>query len=223
MSKKKEKKNEEVVEVAPLDREQADRQRLMNYTVKDLKAIAENLGADGATLKADLVNNILAKVGGQQKSTVDAPTTEEVDAEIEVSLDEFEGEDKPQPCIKHFMATAGPLTMRDRGIFDWLDLDYEISKWFARGYNPIEFQAVGTLPEGHRLLYVFQKGKPLFTEAHHVVRVLTKNPNPSVGSISGFQADIYISSFIEDGWTLVGARYNGVANEGIYMAWLLAR
>lgn len=213
-----------VAEETPLNRDQADRKRLMAYTVKDLKAIAENLGADSATIKADLVNNILAKARGQQQPKVVASTSEGSDADKAIRPELAEGDDTIQPSIKHFMATVSTITKRDQGIYDWQDLDAEISSWFASGFNLIEFQAVGTLPEGHRLFYVFQRSdKPLFKEAHHVVRVLTARPNPTVGSISGFQADTYISSFLDDGWTLVGARYNGNAPDGIYMAWLLAR
>lgn len=219
-----EKELEKVEEEAPLDRDQVDRQRLMNYTVKDLKTIAKNLGADSATKKVDLVNNILAKARSQQEGDVVEPASDEGEAPKDIIPKVLESDEMPQPCIKHFMATAGIASRKDQGVYDWHDLDTEISKWFERGFNPIEFQAVGTIPEGHRLLYVFQKSdKPLFKEAHHVVRVLTARPNPLIGSISGFQADIYIGSFLDNGWTLVGARYNGNAEDGIYMAWLLAR
>lgn len=220
-----EKELEKVEEEAPLDRDQVDRQRLMNYTVKDLKTIAENLGAESATRKADLVNNILAKAKYQEQSETVEPASEEVEESKEPNPIAVEdGGDVSAPSIKHFMATAGISSRMDQGVYDWHDLDAKISSWFQRGYNPVEFQAVGTIPEGHRLLYVFQKSdEPLFKEAHHVVRVLTARPNPAIGSISGFQADIYIGSFLDDGWTLVGARYNGNAEDGIYMAWLLAK
>jgi len=221
---------EEVVEVEEVEAEATaeeeeeeldpDRKRLLGYSMGDLRKIAEEIGAPSANKKEDLVDNILAKSRGEAEPT-EAPQL------VASPRDDFPIDPSGQvevPLVKHLMMTVGLRAEIGRGVHTWDTLNAEIEKWFARGYEPIMFDAVGFLPEGHRLLWVFKKvDEPKFRECHHIIRTLSARPSPEIGSISGFQADLYISSFIQDGWELVGASYNGNADDGIYMAWMLAR
>jgi hypothetical protein len=79
------------------------------------------------------------------------------------------------------------------------------------------------------LFYVFElKDKPKYTRSMHIMRLLTPQPNPLRNTITGFQADAYISAFVEQGWKLLGARYNGndVMGEtttGVFIIWMLVK
>ena len=74
--------------------------------------------------------------------------------------------------------------------------------------------------------WVLQKSdEPKYNESHVVVQTLTQNPDPGRGTTTGFQADAYIGSFLDDGWDLLGVRFNGIDmnSGGVYLVWFLAR
>lgn len=197
-----------------------DKARLLGYSMGDLRKIAEEIGAPSAGKKEDLVDNILIKSRGQAEPIKAPPPVASPRDDLPIQPTGA----VEVPLVKHLMMTVGLRAEVERGVHTWDSLNAEIEKWFARGYEPLQFDAVGFMPEGHRLLWVFVKvDEPKYSECHHIIRTLSARPSPEIGSISGFQADLYISSFIQDGWELVGASYNGNADDGIYMAWMLAR
>jgi len=134
--------------------------------------------------------------------------------------------------IKHLLFWVSDANEPDvmGGVYDVYSADAEISRYLANGFEPAECFVAGFDTRGHRLGWVLRKTDGgLYAEAKHVVRTLTSNPDPARGTITGFQADAYISSLIRDGWTLVAARINGVDAApgggvgGFFMVWFLVR
>ncbi len=212
-------------------------ERLGEFSFAELKAIAEEIGATSARSKKGLVDNILAKRAGEQ-APEEAPekaelsaTEVEADAQAEAAREEVADAEKEAPLlpIKHLMVTMHAAPDESIGVLDQAGVNARVDGLLAQGYEPIEFATLGFSPGGHKLFYVFEKvAKPRYTRSMHFMRLLTPQPNPIRSTITGFQADAYISAFIEQGWKLVGARYNGddVMGEvmnGIYIIWMLVK
>lgn len=215
-----------------------ERERLLSFSLADLKIIAEEIGAPTARTKKQLVENILAKKLGQAP----AKLPEELEAEAQA---EYEGEEESEaeseaadaPVIpegeilpvKHLMLTMFNRRDDAAGILDDAGVNLHIESWFAKGYDPIEFHPVGFGQNGHRLFWVFQKvEKPRFTRALHIMRLLTPQPDPQRNTINGRMADAYVSAFIEQGWTLLAAKSNGMDMDGegvsgLYVIWMLVK
>ncbi len=211
-------------------------ERLGEFSFAELKAIAEEIGATSARSKKGLVDNILAKRAGEQ-APEEAPeeaelsaTEVEADAQAEAAREEIAAkEEAPLLPIKHLMLTMHAAADESIGVLDQVGVNARVDELLAQGYEPIEFATLGFSPGGHKLFYVFEQvEKPRYTRSMHIMKLLTPQPNPIRQTITGFQADAYISAFIEQGWKLIGARYNGddVMGEvmnGIYIIWMLVK
>lgn len=222
--------------VATLDDE---RDALSEFSMEDLRSIAEEIGADTARSKAQIVENILAKKTGQpaavmadqpeEKEETEETVSSEVGAEAQAAAEVEETAEEAPVLAKHLMLTMFERPSGDGAVLDQQGVNERVDEWLAKGYDPIEFQALGNSPIGHKMLWVFKKvDKPKYTRSMHVMRLLTPQANPMRQTFSGFQADAYISAFMEAGWDLIGARYNGdeiVGDQtmGIYMLWMLAK
>jgi hypothetical protein len=235
-----------------------EREQLLSFGMPELRVIAEEIGADSARSKAQLVENILAKKTGEAAEEIEAPDTAgvapgdpsvpgpgvpggdallsatevEADAQADAAREAIaadENEEAPPVLVKHLMLTMFDRADENIGIKDQVGVNEEVDKWLARGYEIDEFQTLGFSPGGHKLFWVFKKvDEPRYTRSMHLMRLLTPQPNPIRGTITGWQADAYISAFIEAGWRLIGARYNGddVLGEtttGIYIIWCLVK
>ncbi len=226
-------------------------ERLSGYSFADLKAIAEEIGATPGRSKKALVANILAKRAGEQapdelETAGEAPgapsvpqegveggalsaTEVEADAQADAAREEGAEEKAPLLPVKHLMVTMHAAPDESIGVLDQAGVNARVDELLVAGYEPIEFATLGFSPGGHKLFYVFEQvKKPRYTRSMHIMKLLTPQPNPIRNTITGFQADAYISAFIEQGWKLVGARYNGddVMGEvmnGIYIIWMLVK
>ncbi len=216
-----------------------EREQLLSFGMPELRVIAEEIGAESARSRVQLVENILAKKTGEaaevleEEEALDA-TEIEADAQADaareaIAADNPEEIEAPLTLVKHLMLTMFERADEETGIKDQVGVNEEVDKWLARGYEVDEFQTLGFSPGGHKLFWVFKKvDKPRYTRSMHLMRLLTPQPNPIRGTITGWQADAYISAFIEAGWKLEGARYNGddVLGEtttGIYIIWCLVK
>lgn len=220
-----------------------ERAKLMGFTKENLLEIALNMSLikDDAnkdapllvsSTKSQITEAILEKTN--QMTEAVAPVAEAgeelppaIEPEKAEESDEIEGEAEYLTRIKHLMFTVGEKFAPDLGLVDVQFLDQEIDSWFERGYDVIYFDAVGFHPDGHRLLWVLEKtDKPEYTESKHIIRTLTAAPDAIRKTITGFQADAYISYLMEnEDWNLVGVRYNGddAAGAGLFMVWMLAK
>jgi hypothetical protein len=222
---------------APAITIEQERERLMSFTVAELKIIAEEMNAPTAKTKVQLVENILAKRSGEQAEVLpeeaDAianPELAEVpEAESEPEVDDQVADELPDLPIKHLMLTMFNRIDESTGILNDAGVNRRVEQWFAKGYDPIEFQPIGFGPNGHRLFWVLQKvEQPKYTRALHIMRLLTPQPDPQRDTISGQMADAYISAFIEQGWTLMAAKSNGMdmsgeGATGLYVIWMLVK
>ncbi len=132
--------------------------------------------------------------------------------------------------VKHFMFTIGEIVDPVAGLVDGPTADAEIGRYLENGYDPVEVFVAGYDTRGQRVGWVLEKvGTPQYTEVRHVMRTLVGNANPNLGLITGFQADAYIGDFLNQGWELLGVRFNGIDSGpaggagGVYMIWFLAR
>lgn len=201
-------------------------EKLGEYTFAELKLIAEEIGANSGRSKKILIQNILDKQAGVAVPEAVVEGEEAAEAAVEAAT---EAADAPLLPVKHLMLTMYEAADESIGVLDQTGVNARVDGLMAQGYEPIEFQTLGFSPGGHKLFYVFElKKKPKYTRSMHIMRLLTPQPNPIRSTITGFQADAYISAFIEQGWTLKGARYNGddVLGEtttGIYIIWMLVK
>jgi hypothetical protein len=192
-----------------------------------------------------LVENILAKKEGTAPEAVEEPelTATEVEADAQANaaremiadagsgdvIADAEVTEAPALPLKHLMLTFFEKADPNTGVLDQIGVNERVDDLLALGYEPIEFATIGFSPGGHKLFYVFQLvDKPRYTRSMHILRLLTPQPNPLRGTITGFQADAYISAFIDQGWTLIGARYNGddvlgESTTGIFLIWMLVK
>ena len=225
-----------------------ERDRLLAYSKTELRVIAEEIGAKVGGTKTQLAENILAKKAGLQppddiglpeetpeNGVEDEPVLDateiEADAQADAAREEASREEVEAPLlpIKHLMLTMFEAADQYTGVLDQVGVNARVDELLALGYEPIEFQTLGYSPGGHKLFYVFELAeKPRYTRSMHIMRLLTPQPNPLRGTITGFQADAYISAFIEQGWTLIGARYNGddvlgESTTGIFLIWFLVK
>lgn len=212
----------------------AERAKLMEYKKNELLEIAGNMSLEvgNGNTKAQIIDAILEK--SRQMAAAIVPVAEAEEGlspaiEPERGLDEGEAEMRVEYLtrLKHLMFTVGEKFIPEAGIVDVQFLDQEINIWLERSYNVVHFDAVGFTPDGHRLLWVFEKTeKPKYTQSKHVIRTLTAQADTARKTITGFQADAYVSYLMEnEGWELVGVRYNGqdVNGAGLFMVWMLAK
>jgi hypothetical protein len=176
-----------------------------------------------------LVENILAKKLGQEPVTIEGEEEVEEEAVESEEAEESQEDVAPPVAVKHLMLTMFERADETTGVKDQAGVNQAVDDWLARGYDVKTFDTLGFSPGGHKLFWVFEKADaPKYTRSMHLMRLLTPQANPVRGTITGWQADEYISAFIEAGWTLIGAKYNGddVLGEsvtGIYVIWMLAK
>lgn len=205
------------------------------------RANEQGIGFSGYIGALDLTDSQAAIAGDEEVESGEAeslaePTTAEESAELDEAVAEAEASNEDNgnlgyfgTKIKHFMFTVdGNMTEPDalNAIYDTRTVNREVSQWLQAGYVPVDVFTAGYTPQGHRLGWVLEKqaGEPKYTEVSHVMRTLTDQANEQIGSVTGFQADAYLSSLVEDeGWKLIGVRQNGLSADGLYMVWFLVR
>lgn len=247
--------NDKVAEVPVSIAEQTEA-LIDNFGMDDLRAIADRIGAPTARKKADLAASIVARADDQglgylgytaavvlgpvptpevANDTPEPTATENVsDSPEPVVTEAVNGKeglfDPYETRVKHFMFTIGEIVDPVAGLLDGPTADAEINRYLENGYDPIEVFVAGYDTRGQRVGWVLEKvSTPQYTEVRHVMRTLVGNANPNLGLITGFQADAYIGDFLDQGWELLGVRFNGIDSGpaggagGVYMIWFLAR
>lgn len=230
---------------------QEEREALLVLPVDQLRAIADKIGAEKARSKEELTSNIMTRAEEQGIAYAGyiqiIGTAEESEDEYEDAhpreLDSEENsdgqpEEKPlqdvplfdpyQSRLKHFMFTVGDVAEPDvlSGVYSVASLNDLIGRYYRNGYVPREVFVAGADPKGHRVGWVLEKvAKPQFSESLVVVRTLTSSADPDRRTVTGFQADAYLGNLLDDGWNLVGTRFNGLdaGTGGVYLVWFLAR
>lgn len=219
--------------------------RLMEYTRSDLLTIAEDMSLTivAKANKTQIVDAILEKTNAARANPDSEPGALEPElTEEEVPAKAPESEEAVVPEManmndiyltdyKHLMFTVGADHRPENGLVDAAHANSEIELWFERNYDVVKFMTAGHDPRGHRMIWVFEKvDKAKFSEAKIIQRTLTSVPDPGRGTITGFQADAYISQLVRvEDWTLLGICYNGddigggANTGGVYMVWMLAR
>lgn len=176
-----------------------------------------------------------------QQAEDEQQETEEVDDEPEASENGTEPEeadleplyDQYATRLKHFLFTVGDVGQPDpfTGLYDARTVNGILSRYYKHGYSPIMVFAAGYDTRGQRLGWILDNEEgPKYSESKIIMRTLTANPDPQRGTVTGFQADAYVSSFLEDGWDLLGVEFNGIdtgsprgGTGGVFMVWFLAR
>jgi hypothetical protein len=232
---------------------QTERDRLIKqYTKDELVKIAGEMSieVDAGATKAVIADAILAKTNAARANLEDGPGAVEPAPEETAPPDEV---DQPTDSVvapeapvapmaepmdavyltdyKHLMFTVGQQNAPESGLVDAKHANEEIERWFERGYDIIKFMTAGHDPRGHRMIWVLKKVENAkYSESKILQRTLTGVPDPGRGTITGFQADAYISQLVrEEGWELVGVNYNGddigggASTGGVYIIWMLAR
>lgn len=225
-----------------------ERAALLALSIGDLRIIAEKIGATNARSKENLVTNLMTRadeqgityvgyIGALPDTSVDGeseqPEKEPKDSkngrpEATQPLTDVPLFDPYMTTLKHFMFTVGDVAEPDMlsGLYDVTSVDETIGRYYQNGYEPSEVFVGGFDTRGHRVGWVLQRVKDArFTESHMILQTLTATADPARGTVTGFQADAYISSYLDDGWELVGVRFNGLdmGSGGVYMVWFLAR
>jgi hypothetical protein len=128
--------------------------------------------------------------------------------------------------VYHITRTLGPFTDGD-AVWSSEKATEKLMEKFAEGYDLIDVETMGAWPQGG-VYVLWLMGKPIgvprkVSEIHHVVR--TVSGLGSQGSITGFQADGYITSYINDGWRLFRDRVIplGLSPAGVTLFWVLVR
>ena len=128
--------------------------------------------------------------------------------------------------LYHVTRTLGPFTQGDE-IWSSEEASKELMNRFAKGYDLVDVETMGTWPQGG-VYVLWLLGKPVdgprkVGEIHHVVR--TVSGMGQGGSVTGFQADAYITSYIKDGWRLFNDRVIplGLSPAGVTLLWVLVR
>lgn len=96
---------------------------------------------------------------------------------------------------------------------------------FAEGFELLFCDPVGFGPDGLSILWVF--GKPRGREGRHKeIWHIQRNLGRRIeeGQVSGFMANTYIKSFLDDGWNLFTAKpLSNASQQEISMFWVLVR
>ena len=240
--------------VVPVSIAEQTKALIDNYGMDDLRAIADRIGAPSARKKSDLAARIVARADDQGLGYLGYTAAVElgpvvVAEAIEEALSEDAAPSVPaedvaaapengreelfdpyETRIKHFMFTIGEVIDPMAGLLDGPTADAEIERYLVNGYDPVEVFVAGYDTRGQRVGWVLEKvATPQYTEVRHVMRTLVANANPNLGLITGFQADAYIGDFLDQGWELLGVRFNGIDSGpaggagGVYIIWFLAR
>lgn len=220
---------------------------LRTLSIGDLRAIAEKIGATNARSKEDLITNIKLRADEQgityagYITALPEPGSDDEEQEEEEQEQPENGRPEPKlaladvplfdpymTTLKHFMFTVGDVAEPDMlsGLYDVTSVDEAIGRYYQNGYVPREVFVGGFDTRGHRVGWVLQRVKDAkYSESHMVLQTLTATADPGRNTVTGFQADAYISSYLEDGWDLVGVCFNGLDmnSGGVYMVWFLAR
>lgn len=179
----------EAVGTAPVTREEIHAALVGNFNMNELRAIANRIGAKGATSKEAISNNIIARANeqglnyaGYTHGIKDAPApapeaVEEVTAEAEAPVEaEAVVEEKPEveletqtlfdpyeSYIKHFMFTVDGNRDEpdlDLAIYDTDTVNKEISRFLQNGFIPVEVFTAGANVNGHRIGWVLAQRNP---------------------------------------------------------------
>ena len=160
------------------------------------------------------------------KQKTAAATSDAEATEPEAPLAEVVGIESAFTDLYHLTRTLGPFTDGDT-VWSSEEASKELMKRFAKGYDLVDVETMGTWPQGG-VYVLWLLGKPVdgprkVTEIHHVVR--TVSGMGQGGSITGFQADAYITSYIKDGWRLFNDKVTplGLSPAGVTLLWVLVR
>lgn len=222
------------------------------YTVPELKAKAEELGVDlaGASLKREIAEAIASDliVSGE-----DAEESEpEAEADTAEALEPAEPQEPaPAPQASNGHAAAlddiRPIagggtyvqlrhmvrTLVRRGRGDGQNLmdpdqlnDHAYKSYFSKGFDLLFVEHLGMNPDGHMMLLAFglpndPEAEPKYHEIYPIVRTISAVG--SDGSIAGFRADEYVSSFLADGWEVFKVKQLGLEPSGVNLLWILVR
>lgn len=216
------------------------------FTVPNLreKAAALSLDVDARARKAEIAEAIAVELVGnppEGESDVVAPTGPPVESDGRGPEESAAGpipnlalDDDIRPIegggkyvqLRHVTRT---LTAFGRGDgYAFLD-PHQASAYFSQyldaGYDLLFVEHLGIEPEGHMMLWGFAlpndpKDVKGITEVHHIVRIIGAGGE---GAISGFQADMYVSSFLTEGWEIFKVKQLGLTPSGINVLWVLVR
>lgn len=179
-----------------------------------------NLAENGAEPKQD---DAVEPEPEQEESTV--PTIASM--EYPFADQPWEGEMGRYVAIKHMTRIMNPLGGLDDRIKTPIEVNEEIeNEWFSKGYELLKTVTMGFDQTGLAVLYVLGKVREGLSARHtqvwHIQRTLVERDQRS-DSITSFQADAYVSSFLNDGWNLVSAEVIQRGADAIPMLWVLVR
>ncbi|KKN47170.1 hypothetical protein LCGC14_0665660 [marine sediment metagenome] len=222
-------------------------------TVDELRAYAkeEDIGLEGATRKNDIADSITTalvireqlaqedEAGESEKvepEPLDKPPAVE-DTATEVS--EKSGTEEPLPApaksklktrAVHWKRLIVPTNEVNQKVAEsHIEIDTVLSAkayieevYFANGYEMAFVSHIGveTLAEvsGHNIMLVFiqpENRESLHTEIYIVIT--------QVGGLSGFHADSFLTSYLEQGWELAHFETLGFSEAGINCFWVMVR
>lgn len=178
---------------------------------------------------ADFQAPSLSQDGGSQEAASEVPPTYPTVASMAYPFegDSWEGEMGRYVAIKHMTRIMNPLGGLDDRIKTPIEVNEEIEDdWFAEGYELLKIVPMGFDQTGLAVLYVLGKVRddlaPRHTQIWHIQRTLVERDQRS-DSITAFQADQYVSSFLKDGWNLFASEVIQRGADAIPMLWIVVR
>lgn len=217
-------------------------------TIEDVRsaAVSEEQGKKRSTVlqavgpRMNYLNAQLEAQLASEEAEAEAPAPAEAEAEptepaaepaaIEeepVIESEWEGEMGRYTETKHYSRTMHPLGGLDESVKTPAKLNAEIKEdYFDKGFELIKVIPQGFGPEGVGVLWVLGKVREGLESKHseiwHIQRTLSERPMET-GSITGFRADAYIKTYLDNGWQLFSVDALQSGQKEIPMLWVLVR
>jgi len=106
--------------------------------------------------------------------------------------------------------------------------DEKIGEYLTEGWILVHMQSLGITTDGLQMLWII--GKPTeedlrdwpYREIYHVVQNVG-GVGPDGSGLTGFQADAWINSYLDEGWELAYVQAVAISEAGMNMIWVLIR
>ena len=128
--------------------------------------------------------------------------------------------------VYHYARTIHPMGGLGEEIKSPQDIKEFIERdFFAKGWELAFVEPLGFGPDGLSVLWIFGKLREglesRHTEIWHIQRTL--GANVMEGQISGFGANTYLNSFLNEGWSIFCAKALARGGSEVPMLWVLVR
>ncbi len=127
-----------------------------------------------------------------------------------------------QPSIRHLVRLLVPdraFSLTGDTAMTAIQIQEFVAKeFFQQGYNLKFAKRLGAEEAGHNILFVFEDSGDDEQHSEFIIKLQAIS-----NSLSGFQADDWISSYVDDGWELFEVEGIGWTEAGVNVLWILVR